>query len=126
MRLHIPIGGLAVVFGAVTVLSGASVLWGPPELRAAAGDIVYPILWFNLLSGPAYMVAGAGIVLRRSWARALSRLIAAVIAAMLAVLVGLILAGNPWEPRTLAAMTVRLAFWLGAARVAATSQSDAG
>ncbi|MDV7143022.1 hypothetical protein R3X27_10020 [Tropicimonas sp. TH_r6] len=116
MRKHIVIGAAAIVFGALTVLSGGTVLFGPQAAREIAGDIVYPVLWFNVLSGVAYVVAGGGILLRRAWARPLSWAIAVAIAAMIVVLVGLILTGAPFEPRTLVAMGIRLVFWIAVAR----------
>ncbi len=121
MRLHSLIGGAAIAFGAVTVLSGGAVLLGPQSVQDAAGDIVRPVVWFNALSGLAYVVAGAGIIRRRAWAGPLSRAIAVAIALMLGILVAMILAGSAWEPRTLLAMLVRLAFWIIAALVALRS-----
>lgn len=112
MRWSSVVGAIALVFGALTVVSGGSVLFGPQSVRAAAGDVVLPVLWFNFLSGLAYVVAGIAMLRRRAWARVLAGLIAASIALMLAVLVVLILAGTPWEPRTLGAMTLRLVFWI--------------
>ena len=111
-------GTLAVAFGALSVLAGGTVLFGPQSVQAAAGNVVLPVLWFNFLSGPVYMLAGWAVLSRRPWARRLAGVIAAAIAIMLAVLIALILAGTPWEPRTLAAMTFRLVFWLIVRRVA--------
>ena len=110
LRRVVP-GWIAILFGALTTLSGGSVLLGAAGLRAAAGDVVMPILWFNALSGPVYMLAGFGILTSRGWARPLTRLIALAIAAMLLLLVAMILSGTPWELRTLAAMLLRLAIW---------------
>ena len=44
--------------------------------RAAAGDYVPFVLWFNFLAGFAYIVAGAGLFLWRQWAVKLSLFIA--------------------------------------------------
>ena len=111
-RMPSMLGSLAVAFGALTLLAGGSVLFGPPSVREAAGNIVLPVLWFNFLSGPVYILAGWAILRRSPVARLLTGALAAAIAALLALLVVLILAGTPWEPRTLVAMTFRLAFWL--------------
>src|SRR5690606_41553998 len=46
----------AAVFGAATVASGAGVLFGPKEVKAAAGAVVQFVLWFNFLAGFAYLV----------------------------------------------------------------------
>lgn len=112
------LGWLAIVFGVLTTISGASVLLGPEALQAAAGDVVRPILWFNALTGPVYVLAGAGILASRPWGRQLARLLAVAIATMLLYLVARILGGTPWEPRTLLAMIFRLAVWTAIARLA--------
>jgi hypothetical protein len=44
----------AIVFGAMTVLAGGIALFGPLESRAALGNTVPFVLWFNLLAGFAY------------------------------------------------------------------------
>ncbi|WP_231700997.1 hypothetical protein [Aliiruegeria sabulilitoris] len=124
MRWHILIGGAAIAFGTLTILSGGAVLWGPEAVREGAGDIVLPVLWFNALSGPAYVAAGVGMVFRRAWAVTLSRVIAVAIAIVLGVFVALILAGSAWEARTLVAMLVRLAFWIVAARIASIARNE--
>lgn len=119
MRWTRIIGVAAIVFGALTLVSGSMVLWGPGGVRAAAGDVIVPILWFNTLSGAFYVIAGAGILSQRGWATGLAWALVAAILVMLIVLAVLIAAGHPWEPRTLVAMVVRLVFWLAAARIAA-------
>lgn len=113
MRRETILGTAAILFGLLTLRAGGSVLFGPPDVRAAAGDIVPLVLWFNTASGVFYVAAGAGILLRKAWGLTLARIIAAAIGAVLTILVVLILAGTPWEMRTLAAMIVRAAFWVG-------------
>lgn len=108
----------AILFGLLTILSGSSVLFGPDGIRNAAGEVVPAILWFNALSGFAYIAAGAGLLAGTWWARPLAGLIALAIAAMLLLLVTKILAGTPWEPRTLAAMILRLAMWIAITAIA--------
>ena len=58
-------GLIAIVFGLLTVKSGADVLFGPEETRLAAGSYMPRLLWFNLLAGLAYICAGAGLWLQR-------------------------------------------------------------
>ena len=53
---------VALAFGALTVFSGGRVLFGPEAARAAAGNYVPFVLWFNFLAGFAYVVAGAGVL----------------------------------------------------------------
>lgn len=60
--------GLAIAFGVATVLEGGHVLFGGAEARAAAGDFVPFVLWFNFAAGFAYVAAGVGALLGRRWA----------------------------------------------------------
>ena len=103
---------VAIVFGVATIISGGRTLFGSLEARAAAGDIVSFVLWFNFAAGFAYVIAGIGIFLSRRWAAYLS---AAIAVATLAVFIALgihILAGLPFEARTVGAMIVRSAVWI--------------
>ena len=55
-------GILAVLFGVVTVFEGGRMLFGRPEIRASAGNIVPFVLWFNFIAGFAYLMVGLGPV----------------------------------------------------------------
>ena len=59
---------VAVLFGAITVFSGGTALFGSAVLRAAYGDVVPHVLWFNFLAGFAYVLAGIGLFRSRRWA----------------------------------------------------------
>jgi hypothetical protein len=102
---------IAGLFGAATIASGGRVLFGGEAVRAAAGHYVPFVLWFNFLAGFAYLLAAAGIALGRRWAAALSATIAAA-----TLVVGLafgahLVSGGAHEPRTVAAMALRLLVW---------------
>ena len=104
--------GVAVLFGLLTIAAGGRALFGGPEARAAVGDAVPFVLWFNTLAGFAYVLAGAGLFARRRWAAWLS---AAILVATLAVFAAFgfhVLQGGTYEARTVAAMTLRTAVWL--------------
>ncbi len=49
---------IAVVFGIVTIFVGGKTLFGGAEERAATGNIVPFVLWFNFVAGFAYVIAG--------------------------------------------------------------------
>jgi len=105
------VAALSGAFGVATIASGGRVLFGSDAARAAAGHYVPFVLWFNFLAGFAYLVAAAGIGLARRWAAPLSAGIA-----LATLLVGLafgahVLGGGPFEPRTVAAMALRLTVW---------------
>lgn len=110
--------GVAIVFGALTVLSGGMALFGGAGVQAVFGDVVRFVLWFNFAAGLAYIAAGAGLFRRRRWAVRLSALIAVVTALVFAALGLHILGGGAYEMRTVVAMAVRTAVWVAIAIVA--------
>jgi MYXO-CTERM domain-containing protein len=106
--------GLAVLagaFGIATVISGGRVLFGPEAVRAAAGQVVPFVLWFNFLAGFAYLLAAAGLWGARRWAAPLSMGIAVATALVFLALGVHVLRGGAFENRTVAAMTLRTAVW---------------
>lgn len=102
---------IVALFGVVTVLSGGRALFGGPEARAAVGDAVPFVLWFNFLAGFAYVVAGIGLMLRKAWAVWLSiTILVATVLAMIAFGVHVLL-GGAYEMRTVWAMSLRTVVW---------------
>ena len=103
---------VAVIFGGMTLFSGGSVLFIDGPARAAAGNYVPFVLWFNFIAGFAYILAGVGLFLWRDWAVNLAMLIAV---ATLLVFAGFglhIWLGGDYEQRTIGAMTLRSTVWL--------------
>ena len=109
---------VAVVFGVATVVSGGAALFGGPEARAAVGQAVPFVLWFNFLAGFAYVAAGLGLWLHRAWAAWLALLIAVATLAVFAAFGLHIAMGGAFEPRTAGAMTLRSLVWLATAGLA--------
>jgi hypothetical protein len=107
--------GLAVVFGALTILSGGRALFGDAAAQAAVGYAVPFVLWFNFLSGFAYVLAGIGIAMRKPWAGRLAIVLALAILAVFALFGLHVLRGGAHEIRTVGAMTLRTAVWIGIA-----------
>jgi hypothetical protein len=110
---------VAVLFGAATVASGARVLFG--DGADAAGDYVPFVVWFNFLAGFAYVAAGIGLWLRRSWAAGAALALAALTALVFAAFGAHVVAGGAFEVRTVAAMTLRTAVWVAIAALACFS-----
>jgi hypothetical protein len=98
---------VAVVFGFLTVLSGARALFGEADM----GAVVPFVLWFNFLAGFAYVLAGLGIWYRSSWSIGLAVSIALATAAVFAVFLWQVWSGTAYEARTMGAMGLRLAVW---------------
>lgn len=111
-RRDITIAAAGVLFfGVLTILSGGRALFGGLEARAAVGDAVPFVLWFNFLAGFAYVAAGIGLFLRKPWAVRLS--IAILVATVLvAIAFGVhVLLGGTYETRTVLAMSLRSLVW---------------
>ena len=102
---------VAIVFGGLTVVTGALALFGGTETRNLFGDAVPFILWFNFLAGLAYVIGGTGLLAQREWAVWLSAIIALATALMLVLLIVHIVRGGDYEVRTIVAMTLRTAVW---------------
>ena len=77
---------VAIIFGLMTLRSGGSTLF-IEETRVAAGDVVMFVLWINFILGFAYIVAGIGIFLGKSWAKNLSLAIAGITLLTYAVII---------------------------------------
>lgn len=109
---------VALVFGLATILSGGRALFGDAAARAAVGEAVPFVLWFNFLAGFAYVAAAVGLYLGRGFAVALS--LAIVVATVLvAGAFGLHVAqGGAFEGRTVGALILRIGVWAVIAVVA--------
>lgn len=103
---------VAILFGLMTIKEGGAVLLGNEAAVAAAGNYVPFVLWFNFLSGFAYIAAGVGLWLQQRWAVWLAVAIAAAIALTFAAFGMHINSGGAYEQRTVIAMSMRTAVWL--------------
>lgn len=104
---------VAITFGIITIIVGGKTLFGGAEERAAVGNIVPFVLWFNFVAGFAYVIAGFGLLLWKRWAAQLSAAIAvATIAVFIAFGVHIFLLGGAFEMRTVGAMIIRSAVWI--------------
>ena len=102
---------VAIVFGLATIQSGGTVLFGPGEAQRAAGEVVPFVLWFNFLSGFAYVAAGAGLWRMRNWGFWLALALAVAIAIVFALFGLHVAGGGGYEARTLYALIFRFAVW---------------
>jgi len=106
------VASVAVLFGLMTIKSGGQVLFGDESYRVAAGHYVPFVLWFNFMAGFAYLVAGVGIAVRKSWSLWLSLLIAISTLLVFAAFGLHLFAGGEYETRTVVAMTLRSTLWV--------------
>jgi hypothetical protein len=106
-------GVLALIFGAMTLLEGGRTLALAPADRPEG--VVFFVLAFNVGAGLFYLIAGAGILLRQAWSQALAWALAGSTGLVFLALAVHILRGGAFMPRTVAAMTLRTAFWFAQA-----------
>jgi hypothetical protein len=109
---------LAVAFGLLTIKEGGTILFGDEAARAAAGNYVPFVLWFNFLAGFAYVIAGAGLWLMQRWAVWLAIAIAVASAFTFAAFGAHAYSGGAFEPRTVIAMSLRTLVWVTIAAIA--------
>lgn len=102
---------IAILFGLLTITSGARVLFGSAAEKLAAGNVVDFILWCNFLLGFVYVIAGIGLWRRAAWAVKLAAIIATTTLLMFISLGVYIAGGGSYENRTLSAMVLRSVFW---------------
>lgn len=114
-RWALVIAVVAGLFGLLTLKSGGEVLFLDGAGRAAAGDYVPFVLWFNFLAGFAYLATAIGITLWRPWAASVSATIAGLTVLVFAAFAVHIWFGGAYETRTVGAMTLRSLVWLGIA-----------
>lgn len=105
-------GLLAIGFGALTLKTGGTVLFGPPAAREAAGDYVPFVLWFNFTAGVLYVIGGISLVLRRRETVWLAGFIAIATLLVFVAFGWHLLSGGAYELRTVRAMTLRSVFWM--------------
>jgi hypothetical protein len=109
---------VAVAFGLLTLKEGGTILFGDASARAAAGNYVPFVLWFNFLAGFAYVIAGVGLWMQR---RAAAWLAFAIVVATALVFVAFgahVYGGGAYEPRTVIAMSLRTLVWAAIAAIA--------
>jgi len=106
------ISAIAIAFGVLTLKSGGEVLFINGAGRDAAGNFVPFVLWFNFSMGFAYIIAGIGLWLQKSWGVWLAMFIAAATLIVFAIFGIHILQGGLYEQKTLGAMTLRSGVWL--------------
>jgi len=114
-RWLLPAAALALVFGIATIIAGGRVAFGSEAARAAEGDYVPFVLWFNVLAGFAYVAAGIALGLARPWAARLAFAIAVGSALVYAAFGLHVLGGGAFTRHTVMAMALRTLVWVGIA-----------
>ena len=116
-RLMKVLAAVGVVFGALTVFSGWQGLFGDAATRAALGNTVGYVLWFNFLAGFVYVAAGWGLWRGARWGLWLATALALGTALVAAAFGVHVLGGGAFEMRTVGALALRFGFWAVVAAV---------
>jgi hypothetical protein len=106
------LGVVAILFGALTIYSGGSTLFIDGKARAAAGNFVGFVLWFNFLIGFAYIRAGVWLIRWQKCGIRLSAVIAGSTLLVFALFGILIMNDGAYEQRTVGAMVLRSGVWV--------------
>jgi hypothetical protein len=114
----LPVAALATLFGVASVVAGGRVLFGSAAARAAEGDYVPFVLWFNFLAGFASIAAGVALGLARPWAARIALAIAAATVLVYAALGVHVLLGGAFTRHTVMAMALRTTVWIAIAALA--------
>mgnify|MGYP003444535780 CR=1 FL=1 len=109
---------IAVGFGLLTIKEGGTILFGDAAARAAAGNYVPFVLWFNFLAGFAYVIAGIGLWRQQRWAAWLAAAIAVATALTFAAFGAHVASGGAYEQRTVIGMSLRTLVWTAIAVLA--------
>jgi hypothetical protein len=112
---HKPTKGLALfvlLIGILTLKTGSAVLIDESS-RQAAGNIVLEIVWFNVLTSSLYLLAAWGLWFGWAWLRKVSLLLFAAHLVMMVFLLAHIFRGDPYEVRTVLALSFRTFIWGG-------------
>jgi hypothetical protein len=102
---------VAIAFGVLTIISGGRALFGDAAARAAVGNAVPFVLWFNFVAGFLYILAGAGLYLWRKWAAQLAAVIALATLGVFVAFGWQVATGGAYEMRTVGAMLLRSGVW---------------
>lgn len=108
-----PAAGLAALFAAATLYAGGTALFGDAAAKAAVGQAVPFVLWFNFAMGFAYLAGAALLFFDHPAARGIALAIGFATALVFTVFLIAALRGTPFEMRTVGAMALRAGFWLG-------------
>lgn len=106
----------SAVFGILTLFAGGSVIMDLFGMREKEGNYVLFVVWANFLCGFIYLIASWGFLKRKSWTSFILTLALGILAVTFIGLMIWISKQQPYETKTLFAMSSRLlltlALWL--------------
>jgi hypothetical protein len=109
------IAAAVALFGLLTLFSGGMALFGPPAARAAVGNAIPFVLWFNFFAGFVYLLGAALLFRRHRLAQAVAWGIGLATLGVFALFWLEVAGGAAFEMRTVGAMLLRAGIWLAIA-----------
>lgn len=100
----------AAILGLVTLFASSSVLFGYSDILGKEGNYPSLILWVNLVSGPLFLLAAAGIKYSKKWTFYVLLGILTLLIYSLSFFIQLMISGKPHETDTLGALILRISF----------------
>ncbi len=111
-RWQRPVAVIAMIFGALTLFSGGTALFGGAAEKTLAGNVVPFVLWFNFLAGFVYIYAANALWTYAPTAKSIALILGFATLTIFGLFLVKVAGGTPFEMRTIGAMTLRSGFWL--------------
>lgn len=111
MRIAIII--FTILFGLMTLKEGGSTLFLSSAENTGSETAVPFVLWFNFLTGFAFLALGFGLIKNKIFPKKLSAVVSLLSALVLTAFLITVALGGAHMDRTLVAMPLRTAIWLG-------------
>lgn len=104
---------VAVFFGLLTIIAGGGVIADLFGMREKEGNYVSFVVWANFICGFLYLFASYGFFKRKKWTATVLSLTVWILIAAFIVLIVWILNKEPYETKTIFALSFRVLITLG-------------
>lgn len=104
---------VSAFFGLLTVFAGGSVILDLFGMREKEGNYILFVVWANFICGFLYLIASYGFFKQKNWTASIMRSSVWILVAAVIVLFFWILNEEPYENKTILAMTFRILLTLG-------------
>lgn len=106
-KITIVCAGLCALLGLATIFAGGSVILDLFGMREKEGNYVLFVVWANFLCGFLYVFAAYGFYKLKKWTASILLISLILLIAAFAGLLTWIIAGFPFETKTVVAMSFR-------------------
>ena len=106
-------GGVALIFGLLTIFAGGSVILDLFGMRAKEGNYVSYVVWASFLSGIIYIFAAYGFFKNKIWTKTILKYAIYILLAGFVALIIWILQKEPYETAIIMKLTFRVLLSVG-------------